>query len=57
MKVVFLDRDSTVIQDPLDERVGKIEKIELFPDSIEALKYLAGNDFGVILTTNQAGIG
>lgn len=56
MKVVFLDRDGTVIQDPLDERVDKIEKIELFPDSIEALKYLADNDVSVVLITNQAGI-
>jgi histidinol-phosphate phosphatase family protein len=56
MKVVFLDRDGTVIQDPLDERVDKVEKIELFPDSIEALKYLADNDFAAVLITNQAGI-
>jgi histidinol-phosphate phosphatase family protein len=56
MKFVFLDRDGTIIQDPLDERVDSIDKIELFPDSIEALKYLADNDFGVILITNQAGI-
>lgn len=56
MKVVFLDRDGTIIQDPLDERVDAIEKIELFPDSIEALKYLADNDFAVVLITNQAGI-
>lgn len=57
MKVIFLDRDGTIIQDPLDERVDTIDKIELFPDSIEALKYLADNDFGVVLVTNQAGIG
>ncbi len=57
MKYVLLDRDGTIIQDPLDERVDRIEKIELFPDSIEALKYLADNDFGVVLITNQAGIG
>ena len=56
MKVVFLDRDGTVIQDPLDERVDSLDKIELFPDSIEGLKYLADNDFGVVLITNQAGI-
>lgn len=56
MKVVFLDRDGTVIQDPLDERVDSIDKIELFPDSIEALKYLANNDFGIVFVTNQAGI-
>lgn len=56
MKVVFLDRDGTVIQDPLDERVDRLDKIELFPDSIEALKYLADNDFAAVLITNQAGI-
>lgn len=56
MKVVFLDRDGTVIVDPPDFRVDRIEKIQLFPDSIKALKYLADNDFAVILITNQAGI-
>lgn len=56
MKVVFLDRDGTVIQDPLDERVDSVEKIELFPDSIEALRYFADNDFAAVLITNQAGI-
>ncbi len=56
MKVALLDRDGTVIVDPPDLRVDKVEKIELFPDSIEGLKYLADNDFAVILITNQAGI-
>lgn len=55
-KIVLLDRDGTVIVDPPDLRVDKVEKIELFPDSIEALKYLADNDFNVIFITNQAGI-
>lgn len=57
MKVVFLDRDGTIIQDPLDERVDRLDKIELFPDSISALKLLAANDFAAVLITNQAGIG
>jgi histidinol-phosphate phosphatase family protein len=57
MKVVFLDRDGTVIVDPPDYRVKNIDEIKLFPDSIEALKYLADNDFSVIFITNQAGIG
>lgn len=56
MKIILLDRDGTVIRDPEDERVDKEEKIELFPDSIDALKYLAENNFSVILITNQAGI-
>jgi histidinol-phosphate phosphatase family protein len=56
MKAVFLDRDGTVIVDPPDERVDTIEKIELFPDTIAALKLLASLDYGVIVITNQAGI-
>lgn len=56
MKVVLLDRDGTIIRDPQDERVDKEEKIELFPDSIKALKLLAENNFSAILITNQAGI-
>lgn len=56
MKAVFLDRDGTIIVDPPDERVDKIEKIQLFPDTLEALKKLAELDFGVIIITNQAGI-
>src|ERR1700753_2688314 len=57
MKAVFLDRDGTTIVDPPDERVDKLEKIELFPDSLEALKLLSSLDYGVFLITNQAGIG
>jgi histidinol-phosphate phosphatase family protein len=56
MRVVFLDRDGTVIKDPLDERVDRLDKIALFPDSIEALKLLSTLDYGVIIITNQAGI-
>ena len=56
MKVALLDRDGTVIVDPPDLRVDRPEKIELFNDSITALKYLADNDFLVIYITNQAGI-
>lgn len=55
-KIVLLDRDGTVIVDPPDLRVDKVDKIELFRDSIEGLKYLADNDFAVILITNQAGV-
>lgn len=56
MKIVLLDRDGTVIVDPPDERVDKLEKIKLFPDTIKALRYLAEHDFAIIFVTNQAGI-
>lgn len=56
MKVVFLDRDGTVILEPPDERVDSVEKIQLFPDTIEALSQLAKRGFSAILITNQVGI-
>ena len=56
MKVVLFDRDGTVIVDPPDLRVDKMEKIELFDDSIDALKLLTDNGFSIIFVTNQAGI-
>ncbi len=56
MKAIFLDRDGTIIYDPEDERVDKIEKIELFPDTIEALRKLSELDFSIFIITNQAGI-
>jgi D-glycero-D-manno-heptose 1,7-bisphosphate phosphatase len=56
MNTVLLDRDGTVIAEPSDNRVDTVDKIELFPDTLEALTYLADNDFAVIFITNQAGI-
>jgi D-glycero-D-manno-heptose 1,7-bisphosphate phosphatase len=56
MNTILLDRDGTVIVDQPDERIDGAEKIKLFPDTIEALKYLADHDFSVIFVTNQAGI-
>lgn len=57
MKIVLLDRDGTVLVDPPDLRVDSVNKIKLFPDSIEALRYLADNGYGIIFITNQAAIG
>ena len=56
MKVVFLDRDGTLCVDPPDRRIDTLEKIKLFPDSIEAMRYLAEHDFKVVIITNQASI-
>lgn len=56
MKVVLLDRDGTIIVDPPDERVDSIAKIQLFPDTIEALAHFYEHGFVGILITNQAGI-
>lgn len=57
MKAIFLDRDSTVnIGVPKYERVDSIDKVELLPNSLEALKILSRLDFLVFFVTNQLGI-
>lgn len=56
MKVVFLDRDGTLIREPSDRTIDSIDKVELVPDAIDALRLLADNDFSVIIVTNQSGI-
>jgi D-glycero-D-manno-heptose 1,7-bisphosphate phosphatase len=51
---VFLDRDGTVIE----ERgyLGRLDLIELFPWSAEAIRLLGDAGFVVVIVTNQAGI-
>jgi D-glycero-D-manno-heptose 1,7-bisphosphate phosphatase len=56
MKYILFDRDGTLIKDPDDLRVKSVDEIELFDDTISALKRLHENSFVVIIVTNQAGI-
>jgi|TARA_B100001964_G_scaffold220067_1_gene262753 D-glycero-D-manno-heptose 1,7-bisphosphate phosphatase len=51
---VFLDRDGTLI-----EEVGyldRIERIELYPWSVDAVRVLNRAGFKVVVVTNQAGV-
>ncbi len=57
MKVALLDRDGTVIVDPDYDRVDSVEKVKLLPHTLDALGYLAANDYSVIFVTNQSSIG
>lgn len=57
MKAIFLDRDGTVnIGVPTYERVDSLEKVQLLPNTLEALKLLSSMDYGVFFITNQAGL-
>lgn len=51
---VFLDRDGTLI-----EEVGyleRIERLEFFPYSVDAVRLLNRINFAVVVVTNQAGV-
>jgi D-glycero-D-manno-heptose 1,7-bisphosphate phosphatase len=51
---VFLDRDGTVIE----ERgyLGRLDLIELFPWSAEAIRLLSDAGYAIVIVTNQAGV-
>jgi D-glycero-D-manno-heptose 1,7-bisphosphate phosphatase len=57
MNAVFLDRDGTVtVGTPTYERVDSLDKVQLLPNTLEALRQLASLDYEVFFITNQAGI-
>jgi D-glycero-D-manno-heptose 1,7-bisphosphate phosphatase len=56
MKIVLLDRDGTVAAEPPDYSIDSIDKIQLWPDTLDALKYLAEHGYAVVFVTNQTAI-
>ncbi|MBI2548212.1 HAD family hydrolase [Candidatus Woesearchaeota archaeon] len=55
-RIVFLDRDGTVNEEPEDEIVDSVQKVRLLPNTIPALKLLVDNKFRLFIITNQIGI-
>jgi len=56
-KAVFLDRDGTVtVGVPTYERVDSLDKVELLPNTVEALTQLSNMGYLVFFVTNQAGL-
>jgi imidazoleglycerol-phosphate dehydratase/histidinol-phosphatase len=57
-KVLFIDRDGTIIKEPEDEQVDSFEKMEFLPSAITALSSIAREtDYELVLVTNQDGLG
>ena len=56
-RVLFVDRDGTLIEEPPDERVDRLDKIRLLPDVIPALLALKRAGYGLVMVTNQDGLG
>ncbi len=57
MKVVFLDRDGTLIEEPPDEQVDSLEKLRFMPGVFAALARLRDAGFRLAIVTNQDGLG
>ncbi|HET6629156.1 MAG TPA: bifunctional histidinol-phosphatase/imidazoleglycerol-phosphate dehydratase HisB [Woeseiaceae bacterium] len=56
-KVVFVDRDGTLVEEPPDEQVDRVEKVRLMPGVIPALLAIRRAGFALVMTTNQDGLG
>lgn len=57
-KVLFIDRDGTLVREPADYQVDAIEKIEYYPGVFQALGRIARElDYELVMVTNQDGLG
>lgn len=57
-KVLFLDRDGTIIQEPEDLMVNSLQKLVFLPESIYYLSKISReSDYELVIITNQDGLG
>ena len=57
MKVLFIDRDGTLIEEPHDEQVDALDKIRFMPNVFSALSQLKAAGYRFAMVTNQDGLG
>jgi len=57
-KVLFIDRDGTLIKEPHDEQIDSFEKLVFYPKALFYLSKIADElDYDLVMVTNQDGLG
>ena len=57
-KVLFIDRDGTIIREPEDFQIDAFEKLEFLPNVINSLSKIAKElSYELVIVSNQDGLG
>lgn len=57
-RLLFIDRDGTLIIEPEDEQIDSFEKLKFYPGALQYLPRIASElDFELVLVSNQDGLG
>ncbi len=57
-KILFVDRDGTMIVEPVDEQIDSFAKLEFYPGALTYLPKIAKElDYELVMVTNQDGLG
>jgi len=57
-KILFVDRDGTIIKETADEQIDSFEKLEFYPGALQYLPKIAAElDYELVMVSNQDGLG
>jgi len=57
-KILFVDRDGTMILEPVDEQIDSFDKLIFYPKCLQYLPKIAAElDYELVMITNQDGLG
>ena len=57
-RVLFIDRDGTLIKEPVDEQIDSFDKLIFYPNVFQYMSKICKElDFEIVMITNQDGLG